>query len=154
MAHATLIGLHAASGAVALLAGLFAHRGRALFAGFLWALVASIALLAAAVVEEWGRLDAASRVLFVAFVVLGAYMIGRVVRARPIQPAGDRPSAAYVSHVGFTVVGLFDAFAVITVLNVGAPVAAVVGAGVLVAIAGHFAIRAVLARLAPAMATG
>jgi hypothetical protein len=153
MVHATLIGLHAATGGVALLLGLVAHRGRLLFAGFQWSLVASIGFLVVVIVEEWGRLDAVPRVLFPAFVVLGAYMIGRVVLAGRIQPAGGRPSAAYVAHVGFGVVGLFDAFVVITVLNAGAPVPVVVGAGVLVAIAGHLAIRAVRARLAPVPAT-
>lgn len=152
MWHAVLIGLHAASGGVALLAGLVAHRGRALFAIYLWALVAAIVLLVAAVVEEWGRIDAASRILFAAFAVLGGYMVWRAVRARRIQPAGSVPSPRYVDHVGFTVVGLADAFLVITVLNVGAPVAVV--AGVLGAIAGHYALRAAKASIVPVSVAG
>lgn len=152
MGHATLIGLHAASGGIALIAGLVAHRGRVLFAVYWWALVATIVFLVAVVAEEWSRIDALSLVLFAAFAVLGAYMIGRAELARRIQPAGAPPSPRYVEHVGFTVVGLFDAFIVITVLNVGAPVALVVAAGVLVAVAGHFAIHAVRARVVPVAA--
>jgi hypothetical protein len=39
-------------------------------------------------------------------------------------------------------IALFDAFVVITVLNAGAPVWLVVASGVLIAVAGHFALRA------------
>jgi hypothetical protein len=139
MWHTVLIGLHAVSGTLALLTGCLAHRGRALFGIYLWSLVATVAFLGAAVVEEWPRLDTLSRGLFGAFTVLGLVMVWLAVDARRL-PA---PSPRYVDRVGFTVVALFDAFVVITVLNTGAPVAVVVGAGVVVAVAGHFVLRAV-----------
>lgn len=142
MWHTVLIALHALSGAVALMTGLVAHRGRALFETYLWSLVATVIFLALAVVEEWSRLDAAAQVLFAAFTGLGVVMVWLATRARglPLSPR-------YVSLVGFTVVALFDAFIVITVLNVGAPVFLVVASGVLVAIGGHFVLRAINARL-------
>jgi hypothetical protein len=141
MWHTVLISLHAIGGTIALLAGCLAHRGRALFRTYLWSLVATIAFLGAAVVEEWSRLDALSRGLFGAFVVLGLVMVWLAFDARRL-PA---PSPLYVDRVGFTVVALFDAFVVIAVLNAGAPVALVVAAGVVVAVAGHFVLRAVKA---------
>jgi hypothetical protein len=139
MWHTVLIGLHAITGTIALLAGCLAHGGRALFRTYLWSLVATVVFLGAAVVEEWARLDALTRGLFGAFVVLGLVMVWLAFDARRL-PA---PSPGYVDRVGFTVVALFDAFAVITVLNAGAPVVLVVAAGVVVAVAGHFVLRAV-----------
>jgi hypothetical protein len=141
MWHTVLISLHAIGGTIALLTGCLAHRGRALFQTYLWSLVATIAFLGAAVVEEWARLDALSRGLFGAFVVLGLVMVWLAFDARRL-PA---PSPRYVDRVGFTVVALFDAFVVIAVLNAGVPVVLVVAAGVVVAVAGHFVLRAVKA---------
>lgn len=151
MWHTVLIALHAITGTVALLAGFVAHRGRLLFGTYLWALVATVVFLAAAVGEEWGRIDAAARVVFAAFVVLGLVMVWLAVDARRAPVLSPR----YLDRVGFTLVALFDAFIVITVLNLGAPVALVVAAGVVAAIGGHFAIRAAKAGSAgPAAATG
>lgn len=139
MWHTILIALHASAGTVALLAGLVAHRGRTWFAVYFWALVATVVTLAAAVAQEWALLDPAARLLFVTFTGLGVVMVWLARNAH-----GPR----YVDRVGFTLVALFDAFVVITVLNAGAPVAVVVGAGVVVAVAGHFVLRAVKARSA------
>jgi hypothetical protein len=75
-------------------------------------------------------------------------MVGRAWLAGRQRPAGDAgPAAGYIAHVGFTLVALFDAFAVITVLNSGAPVWSVVAAGVVVAVIGHYTLRAVRNRL-------
>jgi hypothetical protein len=145
MWHTVLIALHAITGAVALLAGGVAHRGRVLFDLYLWSLVASIGFLVAAVIEGWARSDGGTRLLFGAFAVLGGVMIALAASARRLGP-----SPAYVDRVGFTLVALFDAFIVITVLNLGAPIALVVGSGVVVAIGGHFALRAAKAGLVPA----
>lgn len=144
MWHTALIAGHATTGGVALLAGCVAHRGRVLFATYLWSLTACVALLAAAVGEEWTRLDGPARGLFGAFAVLGVVMLWLASGARRL-PA---PSPRYVDRVGFTLVALADAFVVITVLNAGAPVVAVVVVGVVVAGLGHGALRVVKARLA------
>jgi len=141
MSHGILIGLHAGAAVVALLAGFGAHRGAGWFAVYFWSLVAAIALLGAAVVEEWATLDAAARVLFTAFVGLGGVLVWLAARARGL---GLTPR--HVDLVGFTLVALFDAFAVITVLDAGVAVA--VTTGVVVAIAGHYVLRAAKARLA------
>jgi hypothetical protein len=147
MWHTVFISVHAITGGVALLAGGVAHRGRVLFDLYLWSLVASIGFLVAAVIEGWARSDGGARLLFGAFAVLGGVMIALAASARRLEP-----SPAYVDRVGFTLVALFDAFIVITVLNLGAPIALVVGSGVVVAIGGHFVLRAAKAGLAPARA--
>ncbi len=91
-----------------------------------------------------GCADVGTRVLFTGFVMLGLFMVWRAGQARRMRPSGSAgPSVRYVAHVGFTLVALFDAFIVIAVLNGGAPGWLVVTAGVLVAVAGHFVLRAV-----------
>ncbi len=106
-----------------------------------------------AIAEAWATIGVATRVLFAAFAALGVYMVWRADQARQSQPSGSAgPSTAYVAHVGFTIVALFDAFIVILVLDIGAPGWLVVAAGVLIAVAGHFALRAVRERLVDTMA--
>lgn len=137
MAHAVLIALHAAAGLLALGAGMFALRDGRFFTVYLSSLAATTVFLAAAVAVNWPDTAPAARGLFTAFVVLALVMVGRAELARRGAP-GTR---AYVEHVGFTLVGLFDAFVVIAVLNAGAPIWLVVAAGVLIAVAGHFVLR-------------
>lgn len=134
-----LIVLHAAAGFVALGTGVPAMRRGWLLPAHLWALVATIVPLAGAVAVDWAGLDTAARILFVAFVGLGGYLIWSAVRALRRRPApSERPSPAYVRHLGFNLVALTDAFLVILVLDLGVPVAGVVATGVAAAVAGHF----------------
>ena len=142
MWHGILIAGHAVAGLIALVSGLVTIRNGRLFDTYLTALAAMTVFLVFAIGVEWGALDTTARVLFTAFAGLAAVMLWRAGRARRDRPAAaSRPSASYVDHVGFTLVALFDAFVVIAVLDLGAPIWAVVGAGVLIAVAGHFALR-------------
>lgn len=150
--HTALIGLHAAAGSVALITGAIALRRGQLFLAYLWSLVAMVGFLALAIAVEWGQNDTARRVLFSAFLVLAGVMLWRAWRAWHTRPvAGSAPSSRYIEHIGFTLIALFDAFVVVAVLNAGAPVWAVVAAGVGIGVAGHFVLQAVRKRLtAPA----
>lgn len=151
--HLILIGLHAAAGVIAFVAGVVAIRGRGLFPVHLWSLVAAILFLILVVATDWATLDLAAAVLFVAFIVLGGFMIWRAAMAGRIQPTGGaRPSRRYVRHIGFNLVALFDAFMVILVLDLGAPIWLVVASGVAFAIAGHYALEAAERRLVPGAA--
>jgi uncharacterized membrane protein YhaH (DUF805 family) len=142
MLHSVLIALHAGTGVLALLAGTAALlRGGRLFDGYLISLIASTVFLALAVATEWTVIGAGARVLFTAFVLLGVVMVGRGVLARRLRPAGQRPSPAYLEHVGFTLIALLDAFVVIAVMNAGAPTWLTVTSGVLLAGAGHVVLR-------------
>lgn len=151
MLHTVFIGLHAATGVVALVAGALAlPRGR-FFEVYLWSLVGMLGFLVLAVAVEWGQNDSAQRVLFSALTVLAVVMVARAWRARYSRPTTSTgPSHAYVHHVGFTLIALVDAFVVVTVLNAGAPVWLVVAAGVVVGVIGHFALGHVWNRLAAA----
>jgi hypothetical protein len=150
MWHSAFITLHAASGVVSFVAGCTVLRRGTLFRTYLWSLAGMALFLALAIAAEWGTLGTALRVLFSAFVVLAGFMVWRADQARRIRPtAATGPSATYVEHVGFTLVALFDAFVVIAVLNAGGPAWLVATGGVLIAVAGHFALRTARSRLVP-----
>lgn len=148
MWHTVFIALHAVAGSLSLLAGCVAIRGRALFGTYFWALVAMEVLLVLAIAAEWPALTPPTRLLFGVLALLGVFMVWRADKARRIRPSGsEAPSARFVAHVGFTLIALFDAFIVVLILNRGAsgPLIAVVG--VLIAVAGHFALVAVRRRI-------
>lgn len=138
MWHTIFIAAHAATGGLALLAGCVTIVRRALFGTYFWALIAMEMFLLLAIAAEWTTLDQVTRILFGAFALLGLVMVWRANQARRGPYGSD-----YVEHVGFTLVALFDAFVVILVLNLGAPVWLVVGSGVGIAVAGHFVLVAV-----------
>lgn len=147
MLHTWLIGLHALAGVAAFTAGCVAVRRRTWFDAYLWSLVLLVAFLAADVSAAWPELGLGIRILFVAFLGLGAYMVWRAVRARALLASGEGPrSARYLGHVGFTLVGLLDGFAVIAVLDLGAPGWLCAAVGVAVAIGGHLGIRTLKSR--------
>jgi hypothetical protein len=149
MLHTVLIGIHAALGGLALVAGIVAIRRGRLFGVFLCSLIGTIVFLAAALVVEWSGLDTTEQVIFAALAALGVYMVIRAVQAARLRPNLGRPSPAYVNHVGFNVIALFDAFVVILVLDLGAPVWLMVTAALVVAIGGHFVRRAIRDQLTP-----
>lgn len=157
MFHTVLIALHAGTGVLALLAGTVALlRAGRFFGTYLVSLVATTVFLAGAVVTDWVVFDPGTRVLFTALVLLAVVMVARGVLAGRVRPTAGRPSPGYLEHVGFTLVALLDAFVVVTVLNAGAPVWLVVASGVLLAGAGHVALRRTKQVLAggPAPVTG
>lgn len=142
MWYPVLVGVHAAAGGVALLAGCAALSRRAFFDLFFAALVGMEVFLAAAIAADWSDTSTGARVLFLAFTGLGVFMIDRAVRARRIlAAAAPATSPEYIAHLGFTLVALSAAFVVILVLDLGAPIWAVVGSGVLVSVAGHVVLR-------------
>ncbi len=149
MLHTILIGLHALAGTVALAAGAAALRGGRLFPTYLAAMLAMLGFLVLAVAVEWGELAPQARVLFSALLLLGAVMCRRSWLARRLLPVAPAPpTAPYVRrHVGFTLVGLLDAFVVISVLNAGGPGWSVFAAGAAVALAGHVVLGTVEQRL-------
>lgn len=153
MAHTVFIVLHALSGAVAFGCGCLALRRTAWFAAYFWSLLAMVAFVGAAVAVSWTEFDLVTRLLFSGLGLLAAVMIWRAVLARQLVRAGGRhPTSGFVDHVGFTVISLLDAFVVVAVLDLAAPVWAVVAAGVVGGIAGHVAIGRVRRALLSASA--
>jgi hypothetical protein len=151
MVHAALITAHAASGIIAFAAGCAAIWRRRAFRVYLWSLVALVALAAAAVAADWPGLGTGSRVVFAALTALGGYLIWRAALARRLLPAGPgRPPTRYLDHLGFTLIALFDGFAVIAVLSAGGPGWLAAAAGVAGVAAGRVAIGRLKARIAAA----
>jgi len=79
-------------------------------------------LLVLAIGAKWAVIHGPTRVLFGALAMLGAYLV--CTPTRPAHPGEwlAEPSARYVAHIGFTLIALADAFVVILVLHLGAPV--------------------------------
>jgi hypothetical protein len=149
MLQAVLISLHAASGLVAFAAGCLALRRRPFFPVYLGALASLLGFLVLAVASDWPQLDQAARILFTAFIAFGGLMAWQAVEARRLLPAPHaRPTAAYLDHLGFTLVALFDGFVVIVAIDLGAAAGLAAAVGGLGAVAGHVALRAVKARTA------
>lgn len=146
MLHALFIALHAVAGVVALCAGAVAIRAGRFFDLYFGALAGTAVFLAAAVAVSWQDTDTAARVLFAAFTALALVMLARALLARRGRPG----THAYVEHVGFTLIALFDAFVVVGVLDLGAPVWLVVATGIAIAVAGHFVLRSAHHALVPA----
>lgn len=146
MAHTVFIVLHALSGVVAFGCGVLALRRTAWFAAYYWAMVVMAVTVAAAVAVTWRDLDSVPRLIFVGLLVLAAVMVLRAELARRLLQRGAHPSPAVTGHVGFTLVGLADAFLVVTVLNLGAPGWAMLTVGVVVAVVGHIVVGAAVRR--------
>lgn len=155
MLHAALIAVHAGAGVTALVAGSLAIHRRGFLPVYLWSLVVCMVSLAIAIAYDWNTLPAALRAVFAALGGLGAFVVWQGVQARRLAPAGPLPpSPRHLEHLGFTLVALFDAFVVITVLDLGAPLWAVVAAAVAIAVAGNRAVAALKARLARNWSSG
>jgi hypothetical protein len=135
--HTIFIALHATAGVAALAAGAITLRGGRFFDVYLGSLIVMTVSLVAAIGVEWAAIDTVARVVFSAFTVLAGVMIWQATRARQLPPG----SATYIEHIGFTLISLFDAFVLVAVLNAGAPIWLVVGAGVVIAVAGHYVLR-------------
>jgi hypothetical protein len=143
MGHSLLIAAHAGTGGIALIAGCVTIVRRRWFGIYFGALIAMEVFLVMAIAARWSTTGTSAQILFSAFALLGLFMVWRANQARRAPLGHD-----YVEHVGFTLVALFDAFIVILVLNLGAEPWLVAGSGVLIAVAGHFVLRAVHRRLA------
>jgi len=138
MLHVILISAHTVSGLIAFVAGCVALRRRSVVGVYVWSLVAVLVFVAAAVAVDWRSLEMASRVVFLGLIALGGYMVWRAVRAhRSRNSAGP----AFIDHVGFGLISLFEGFVIVLVLDLGGPgwlVATVALAGLVV---GHSTIQ-------------
>lgn len=151
MWHTVLISLHAAAGVLAFAAGTAALPAGRFFAVYRWSLVAMLAFLLGAIAVTAAELDAGTAVAFGALVALALAMVWRSGRAARLLPASTGgPTAGYVEHLGFGLVGLFDAFWVVTLLRAGLAGWVVAAVGVGIAVTGHLLLRHAAARLSGA----
>ena len=154
MANTVFVTLHAVAATLAFGAGaLSAASGR--FLGLYRAAMAvMLAALVPAVLVDWTTTDATARAVFAGLIGLAAVMVARAelaVRRRPERTGG--PTAAYLEHIGFTLIALADGFAVVAAIRGGAPGWAVGVLAVGVVVAGHLALQLAKRRLVhPAIA--
>jgi hypothetical protein len=140
--------VHAAAATVAFGAGMLSVPSGRFATVYRAAIIVAVAALVPAVLVDWQATDPVLRAVFGALLVLGLVMVVRAtlaVRARP--SAGAAPTAAYLDHLGFTLISLADGFAVVALFRSGAPGWLIGAAGVGVAVAGHVALQAVKRRL-------
>lgn len=142
MWHTFFVAAHAVTATSALIAGVFTVLRSRLFGTYLGSLVAMEMFLVLAIIVQWSAYSGTARVAFAALAALGGVVLWQGLRAWQVRPPqGASPSARYYEHAGFTLVALVDAFLVVTVLDTAAPGWAVAATGVVVALAGHFALR-------------
>jgi hypothetical protein len=111
------------------------------YLGALWLMVLFLILVVAL---DWTHLTLPSQVLFGALTLSALYIGWRGWQAleRLRNPVGNW-QARYSDDVGFTLIALFDGFAIIGALDLGAPLWLVIAIGVLGVLAGRLAVRRV-----------
>ena len=148
MLNTVFVLVHAAAATLAFVAGVLAvPRGR--FIGTYRVAVAVMALaLVPAVLVEWARTDPVARAVCGGLLLLAGVVVVRAelaVRSRPERTGGV--CAAYLGHLGFTLIALADGFAVVTAIRAGAP-GWLVGAGAAAVVAvGHATVGVARRRL-------
>jgi hypothetical protein len=143
MDDTVFITVHAAAATVAFGAGLLAAPAGRFASVYRAAVVVAVAALVPAVLVDWQTTTPVLRAVFGGLLVLALVMLVRAelaVRNRPAR--GTAPTAAYLDHVGFTIISLADGFVVVTLFRAGAAPWLVVMVAVGVAGAGHLLLQA------------
>lgn len=140
--YTVLITAHAVAASVALMATIGGRR-LGWFALYESSMVVMLFMLVTAIAVDLDDRDATRHAVAGALVALGAVMVGHAEMARRVR---TERSTRFVDHVGFTVIGLVDAFVVVALVDAGAAPAVAVAVGVAIAVAGHLAIGTVRLR--------
>lgn len=112
-------------------------------------MVAVIVFMLGAMAAHWDTLASIERLVFSALSVLGGVMWWRSRQAAHLALDAGGEWSRYVDHVGFVVISLFNAFVIVSALDLGVPPAAVTAAAVAASLAGHFALKRLKRRDAP-----
>jgi hypothetical protein len=152
MVHDVLIGLHAASGVACFAAGILAlaqdRPGSWRYPTYLGGLVALVVFMVGAIAVDWSGLDPGGRGVYLGLAALGLFMLwrgGHAGRRLHGRRTGWRPR--YLDDIGFTLISLFDGFAIVAAIDLGAPVWLIVAIAVLGVLAGVWGMSRVKARL-------
>ena len=143
MDDTVFITVHATAATAAFIAGLLSGPSGRFLRLYLGSLAVAAAALVPAVLVDWGSTDAVERIVFGGLFGLALVMLlraGLALRRRPARTGG--PTAAYLDHLGFTLISLADGFAVVAVIRSGAPGWLVAAVAVGVAATGHLALQA------------
>ncbi|WP_426515443.1 hypothetical protein ACPPVQ_12605 [Diaminobutyricibacter sp. McL0618] len=153
MLHTSLIVLHA-SFAVAgfvfgclVMATLPASSRSGRFVSFDALIDAAMVCLIAVVVLDWSTLTVTKRIAFGILSLLAVYLIIRVEQARR-SLARQRPGwrKAFLGHVGFVMISLFDGFCIVAAIDLRMPPAVIVVVAVLGVAVGIWVIRRLVRR--------
>lgn len=127
--HDVLISIHAIAAGLCLLAGsivLYSREyrfDRGLFRFYLWSLGGMVVFLAMAMLTEWTAYSGTQRAIFTGLLGLGIYMFYRGFSARTLlKTRANGWSEAFVRHIGFTLISLFEGFVIVSALNAQVPV--------------------------------
>ncbi len=144
MWNTVFVTLHATAAVVAFAAGLVSLRSGRFLTAYRVAVAVMAAALVPAVLVDWAATDLAARIAFTGLLGLAAAMVVRAELAGRRPPAATGgASAAYVEHVGFTLISLAVGFAVVSGIRLGAPGWLVAALGVGIVLAGRSAVARV-----------
>lgn len=140
--HNVLIILHAAAATISFFAGCLLVFGstytsnQRLFGLYGWSLIGMVILLLGAILVHWSQFSTIERVVFPGLLLLGCYMLFRARSASQLLGTQQNNwKHAYIEHIGFTLISLFEGFIIVSGLNSGIPgwlVAVIAVLGVLV----------------------
>jgi hypothetical protein len=146
--HTVLITVHAVAATIAFAAGLLSAPAGRYLGVYRGGIAVMAAALVPAVVLDWSTTDPVARIVFAGLIVLAAVMVVRAELAARQPPARNGgPTAAYLEHIGFTLISLADGFAVVTAVRSGAPAWAVGVLAVGVVVIGHLTLQLAKRRL-------
>ena len=93
-----------------------------MFSLYAWFLIGLVVFLAGAMLVYWRQYSTTERILFPGLFGLGLYMLYRARSARQLLGSRQRNwKQAYIEHIGFTLISLFEGFIIVTGLNSGSP---------------------------------
>jgi hypothetical protein len=123
------LSLHAASGVLGLVLGVFAFRlpetkgfRPRLLRAYAATLVSLGVFLAATVALDWTGIGVMQQVIYAVLVALAAVIVTRIflgLRAAAVRPA--RWQEKYLNHVYFTYISLWEGFFIVGLIDLGAP---------------------------------
>lgn len=126
--HSLLIILHAASGTISFFAGclvifrLSYLSNRRLFGLYWWTLVGLVLFLLGAMSVYWIQYSYVERIVFSGLFALGMYMLYRARSARrSLEIQQPDWKHAFIEHIGFTLISLFEGFIIVSGINAGLP---------------------------------
>ena|SRR5215469_16150893 len=126
--HTFAIVVHATSAVAAFIIGIVllfqstTLRQLQLGRAFLVLLILMEVFLVVAILSHVTSLQTITQIIFGALVILGGYMIWRAVQAVIILTQQNQADQLKVTdHVGFVLISLFDGFAIVSALDLGAP---------------------------------
>lgn len=146
MLHTIFIGAHTVTAIAAFVFGLVVLRPRvqgasAWFRLYLGALWSMILFLIVVVGIDWINLDLTSRSVFGALLLFGFYIGWRGWQALgKLRTRTAGWEGKYIDDIGFTLIALFDGFAIILALDLGVPIWGIIAIGVLGVVVGRYGV--------------